>query len=72
MSTQEVFMKQEAEELLTKDEYELTELLALRVNAVQQDVSLSLQPTFDVQDPTLEVALPPWIQNTVDAMIATR
>ena len=71
MSTQEVFVKEEAEELLAKDEEELTELLALRVNAVQQDVSLSLQPTFEVQESTLEVALPPWIKNTVDAMIAT-
>ena len=71
MITQEGFTKQEAEELLTKDEEELTELLALRVNAVQQDMSLSLQPTFEVQDPTLEVALPPWIKNTVDAMIVT-
>jgi uncharacterized protein (UPF0261 family) len=71
MSTQVVFKQQEAEELLAKDEKELTELLALRVNAVQQDVSLSLQPTFEVQVSPLEVALPPWIKNTVDAMIVT-
>jgi hypothetical protein len=71
MSTQDLFSEQEVEALLTKDEEELTELLTLRVNAVQQDVSLSLQPTFEVQESTLEVALPPWVKNTVDAMIVT-
>lgn len=72
MSTKVIFSQQEAEELLTKDEEALTNLLALRVNAVQQDVSLSLQPTFEVQvSPQEAVTLPPWIQNTVDAMIAT-
>ncbi len=71
MNTQNVFSVQEAEELLSMDEVELNSLLELRINALHTDASLSLQPTFEVPDVGLEVALPPWIQNTVDAMIAT-
>jgi hypothetical protein len=71
MSTQAVFSKNEAEELLGMDEEKLTELLALRVDAVHQDVSLILQPTFEVEDSKYEVELPPWIKKTVDTMIAT-
>jgi ABC-type dipeptide/oligopeptide/nickel transport system ATPase component len=72
MSTQDVFTPQEAETLLALDEEALTELLGLRVNAIQQDVSLSLQPTFKLQGSTLEAfTMPPWIKKTVDAMIIT-
>jgi ABC-type dipeptide/oligopeptide/nickel transport system ATPase component len=72
MSSQEVFSQQEAETLLTMDEEELNRLLSMRVNAIQQDVSLSLHPTFEVQVSSFEaMTLPPWIQKTVDAMIVT-
>ena len=70
MSTQEVFAEQEADELLMKDEVELTDLLALKVKAIQEDMSLSLKSTFEVQDFTLEVVLPPWIKDGY-SMIAT-
>lgn len=72
MSTQEIFSQQEAEALLTKDEQELTQLLSMRINAVQQDVGLTLQPSFEVEELSFEaLTLPPWIQKTVDVMIAT-
>lgn len=60
----------EAEMLLTLNEDELTQLLALRVNAIQSDISLSLQPTIEVEySPFEAVRLPAWIQKTVDAMV---
>lgn len=72
MSTETIFSQEEAQELLSKDPDELNQLLALRVDAVQQDVSLSLQPTFEVQvSPFEAVDLPPWIQETIDVMIST-
>ncbi len=49
MSTETIFSQEEAQELLSKDPDELNQLLALRVDAVQQDVSLSLKPIFEVQ-----------------------
>jgi ABC-type dipeptide/oligopeptide/nickel transport system ATPase component len=72
MSTRDVFTQQEASELLTKNEDELRHILELRVNAVQQDPSLSLQPSIEVRETPFEsIELPPWIQNVVDSMIAT-
>jgi ABC-type dipeptide/oligopeptide/nickel transport system ATPase component len=62
----------EAERLLDLSEDELNQLLEMRVNAIQQDVSLSLQPSFEVEiSPFEAVRLPAWVQKTVDAMIKT-
>ena len=72
MSTQDVFTEEEASELLAKNEEELRRLLALRVNAVRQDPSLSLQPSIEVRESPFEsIELPPWIQNIVDSMVST-
>jgi hypothetical protein len=62
----------EARELLGMDESELVQLLAQRLNAIQKNVDLSLQPTFQVEPSPLEkITLPPWLQKTVDVMVQT-
>jgi hypothetical protein len=76
MKAQNIFLNEsrnvEARELLGMDEQELTQLLVQRLNAIQKNVELSLQPTFEVAPSSLEkITLPPWIQKTVDVMVQT-
>jgi hypothetical protein len=76
MNAQNVFLSEsrtvEARELLEMDEQELMELLVQRLGAIQKNVELSLQPTFEVASSSLEkISLPPWIEKTVDVMVQT-
>ena len=76
MSNQNVLMDEalqvEANSLLEMPEDNLNQLLGMRVQAINEDLSLSLQPTFDVErSPFESITLPPWIQKTVDSMIIT-
>ncbi|MAT42169.1 MAG: hypothetical protein CL609_07490 [Anaerolineaceae bacterium] len=58
--------------MLAMDEDELSQLLGLRINAIQSDIGLSLQPSIEVElSPFEAVRLPTWVQKTVDAMIKT-
>ena len=68
--TQSEAAQAEAQSLLDMQENELEYLLTMRLNAIQEDPSLSLQPTFEVEASTLEsFTMPPWIKSTVDSMI---
>jgi ABC-type dipeptide/oligopeptide/nickel transport system ATPase component len=70
-STQEI-LASEAEMLLELSEGELNQLLEMRVSAIQQDISLSFQPSIEVAASPFEaVRMPAWVQKTVDAMIKT-
>ncbi len=62
-------VQQEVATLLDQDAYELEYLLGLRVKAIQENIELSLKPTFEVAESTKEVSLPPWVYKTVESMI---
>jgi hypothetical protein len=69
-STMESAIQTEAAALLEMDEASLEQLLAARLTAIQQDPSLSLQPTFEVQEFGL-ADLPPWIGGPIQDMVNT-
>lgn len=62
----------EARDLLDMNEQELMHLLAERVDAIHQNVDLSLLHSFEIDRSPLEKRnLPPWIDKTVQAMVTT-
>ena len=71
-STTQTILESEAEMLLSLSEADLNEMLAMRVNAIQSDLSLALQPAIAVEKSPFEaVRIPDWIRKTVATMIQT-
>jgi len=71
-SSTKALLQAEAEALLTLSEDELNQLLGLRVQAIQSDISLSLQPSIEVETTPFEaIRIPHGVQKIVDAMVET-